>query len=48
MNIGSDLALRSGNTMPCMGLGTWKLTRNTAETISAALEQGYRMIDTNR
>ena len=47
MNIGSDLALRSGNTMPCMGLGTWKLMRNTAETISAALEQGYRMIDTS-
>ncbi|WP_268875492.1 aldo/keto reductase [Brucella cytisi] len=30
-----------------MGLGTWKLTEDTAETISSALELGYRMIDTS-
>lgn len=30
-----------------MGLGTWKLTDNTAETISSALNLGYRMIDTS-
>lgn len=47
MNIQSDLTLRSGNKIPCMGLGTWKLTDNTAETISSALNLGYRMIDTS-
>lgn len=30
-----------------MGLGTWKLTDNTAEAISSALNLGYRMIDTS-
>lgn len=47
MDIRSELTLKSGNKMPCMGLGTWKLTEDTAETISSALELGYRMIDTS-
>lgn len=39
--------LRSGNVMPPMGLGTWKLTENTAEAIRTALDLGYRLIDTS-
>jgi len=30
-----------------MGLGTWLLTDRTAETVSKALELGYRLIDTS-
>jgi diketogulonate reductase-like aldo/keto reductase len=30
-----------------MGLGTWKLTQETAATVAKALELGYRMIDTS-
>jgi len=33
--------------MPVLGLGTWQLTRNTAETVRAGLDMGYRMIDTS-
>lgn len=29
-----------------LGLGTWMLTRDTADTVEYALELGYRMIDT--
>jgi 2,5-diketo-D-gluconate reductase A len=29
-----------------IGLGTWKLTNDTAEAVDGALEAGYRMIDT--
>ena len=45
----SDLTvtLNSGNEMPVLGLGTWKLNENTADTIEAALKMGYRMIDTS-
>jgi 2,5-diketo-D-gluconate reductase A len=32
--------------MPLLGLGTWQLTKDTAETVEAALRLGYRMIDT--
>ncbi len=42
----SRIPLRSGREMPVMGLGTWKLTRDTAETVQSAIEAGYRMIDT--
>jgi len=45
MNPNSTLNLRTGNAIPIMGLGTWQLTRDTAETILYALEQGYRLID---
>ncbi|HVX57451.1 MAG TPA: aldo/keto reductase, partial [Candidatus Saccharimonadales bacterium] len=47
MNAQSRITLRSGNKMPIMGLGTWKLTRDTADTVAKALELGYRMIDTS-
>lgn len=30
-----------------MGLGTWQLLNDTTDTIEAALEMGYRMIDTS-
>lgn len=47
MNAQSTVDLRSGNTMPVMGLGTWQLTGNRCiESVSTALELGYRMIDT--
>lgn len=42
----SRIELRSGREMPVMGLGTWQLTRDTAETVQSAIEAGYRMIDT--
>jgi 2,5-diketo-D-gluconate reductase A len=43
----SDVELRTGRLMPCMGLGTWQLTHDTAGTVAAALELGYRLIDTS-
>jgi 2,5-diketo-D-gluconate reductase A len=42
----STLMLRTGQRMPSLGLGTWELTDDTAGVIEAALERGYRMIDT--
>jgi 2,5-diketo-D-gluconate reductase A len=39
--------LKSGAKMPLLGLGTWQLTHNTADTVAAALDLGYRMIDTS-
>lgn len=33
--------------MPVLGLGTWHLTQNTAETIQYAIHHGYPMIDTS-
>jgi diketogulonate reductase-like aldo/keto reductase len=33
--------------MPGIGLGTWKLTENTAGIVTEALEMGYRLIDTS-
>lgn len=47
MDINSKIKLLTGNSMPIMGLGTWELTKNTADTISYALELGYPMIDTS-
>jgi 2,5-diketo-D-gluconate reductase A len=32
--------------MPAIGLGTWQLTYDTAGTVEAAFQVGYRMIDT--
>lgn len=42
----SRMTLYTGREMPVLGLGTWELTRDTAETVEFALESGYRMIDT--
>lgn len=43
----SDRMLHTGNVIPVIGLGTWKLTRDTAATIRTALQLGYRLIDTS-
>lgn len=47
MDARSNVSLRSGAAMPIMGLGTWQLTRDTADIIEKALALGYRMIDTS-
>ncbi len=47
MNKASTVLLHSGNTMPVLGLGTWQLAIDTAETVAYALELGYRLIDTS-
>jgi Aldo/keto reductases, related to diketogulonate reductase len=47
MDAASTVVLRTGNRMPVMGLGTWQLSRDTAGTIVAALQLGYRLIDTS-
>lgn len=41
------VSLRTGNRMPVLGLGTWELTHETAESTAHALRLGYRMIDTS-
>lgn len=46
MNRDSTTPLHTGRTMPVLGLGTWELTRDTADVVRHALELGYRMIDT--
>ena len=44
-----DVMLNSGCTMPVIGLGTWALTDEQAETsVYAALKTGMRLIDTAR
>ena len=47
MDIDSTKRLLSQNEMPVMGLGTWLLTKNTADTVLYAIELGYRLIDTS-
>lgn len=47
MNPSTTITLRTGSTMPCIGLGTWQLSDDTAATIRHAIELGYRMIDTS-
>src|SRR3954451_18830498 len=48
MNASSTISLHSGNKMPVMGLGTWKLTGDDAvRAVSNALKLGYHMIDTS-
>src|SRR5262245_35320463 len=39
--------LRSGNHMPLLGLGTWRLKRDTAASVAHAIDLGFRMIDTS-
>jgi diketogulonate reductase-like aldo/keto reductase len=43
----STIELRSGNSMPVLGLGTWQLTKNTEGTVEQAIALGFRMIDTS-
>jgi diketogulonate reductase-like aldo/keto reductase len=47
MNAKTTIPLHSGRRIPLLGLGTWQLTDDTAATIRAALELGYRQIDTS-
>jgi diketogulonate reductase-like aldo/keto reductase len=48
LNINSKIKLNSGTEIPVFGLGTYKLTgeRQVKESVLAALEEGYRLIDT--
>ena len=48
MNIHHKLKLHNGTEIPILGLGTYSADggRTTAETVKAALELGYRSIDT--
>lgn len=39
--------LRSGNSIPALGLGTWQLTEDTKHKVTMALQEGYRLIDTS-
>jgi diketogulonate reductase-like aldo/keto reductase len=42
-----SIKLRSGNEMPLLGLGTWRLSgKQCTDSVAAALETGYRHIDT--
>ena len=41
-----NLTLRTGDAMPALGLGTWKIGRDVcAETVHAAIAMGYRHLD---
>jgi len=42
-----SVTLLSGRQMPVLGLGTYQLKHHTVETVTQALEAGYRMIDTS-
>ena len=45
----ATLPLRSGGSIPIVGLGVWQSPKNvTALAVSTALERGYRHIDTAR
>src|SRR5262245_11574487 len=44
----SRYILPSGNQMPLLGIGTWQLRHHTEQVIAAAIEAGYRLIDTSR
>jgi 2,5-diketo-D-gluconate reductase A len=45
MNDETAIPLRTGSDMPTIGLGTWQLTKDTAESVSTAIDLGFRMID---
>ena len=47
MRIDSTVELRTGRSMPVLGLGTWQLDDDTVGTVEEALRLGYRMIDTS-
>ncbi len=40
------LALNDGNRIPAIGLGTWPMNEEAPAAVRAALEAGYRLIDT--
>jgi 2,5-diketo-D-gluconate reductase A len=42
-----SVTLLSGRQMPVVGLGTYLLKHHTVETVTQALEAGYRMFDTS-
>lgn len=46
MDASTTTRLRTGREMPIFGLGTWKLTEETADIVAYAVDLGYRMIDT--
>jgi 2,5-diketo-D-gluconate reductase A len=47
MALAPTVQLRSGARLPLLGLGTWPLNDDeAAETVSLAIETGYRLIDT--
>ncbi|XP_075163592.1 aldo-keto reductase 1B-like [Haematobia irritans] len=39
------VVLKNGYSMPKIGLGTWRLTRNASDVVADALEIGYRHFD---
>jgi len=42
----THLALASGDAMPCIGLGCWKIPKNDcANVVYEAIKMGYRCID---
>lgn len=43
----SRYILPSGNQMPLLGFGTWEVRHQTEAVIAAALDAGYRLIDTS-
>lgn len=47
MDRDTRVQLHTGSSMPIVGLGTWQLTKNTADIVAYTLELGYRMIDTS-
>ena len=48
LNINTRILLNNGIEIPVMGFGTYKLTnkKSVRESVTAALEAGYRLIDT--
>lgn len=47
MESDSKIKLHTGRRIPIIGLGTWGLNKDTANTIVEALRMGYQMIDTS-
>lgn len=47
MNNNSKIKLISGNYMPVLGIGTWQMMTDTADTIAYAIRAGFRLIDTS-
>lgn len=46
LHLGSSLQLRSGHSMPMLGLGTWRADPGqVGSSVASALQLGYRHID---
>lgn len=46
VKFGAHLALNSGDLMPAVGFGTWKIEKGQcAETVYQAICSGYRLLD---